>query len=197
MAIEKAPPPFRQLRFLGGVIVSPCLSMHCPRFFQPLHDNLASFRRLLDFLQIHLELFDQNPHTFSVCLWYWHEVIRCHVDGIPLRLKEFHIDASKNSGQSNVQFCIGKIHAYTIAGTFGKANEIFRERLISTVAARISKPAVRAKVLARRENALVVMLNIGSHADRDARRDGVWAVLNSGVKYTRESLRNPGRKSEC
>ena len=104
---------------------------------------------------------------------------------------------SKKSRQSNVQLCIGKIHAYTVAGAFAKADKILRERVIGTGGPRIPKPAVGVEGLAGRENALVVMLNVGSQADGDARRDGVGAVLNGGVRYARESLRGPVREPEC
>ena len=123
-------------------------------------------------------------------------MIRCHVDCIPLRLEEFHSDTSKNSRHADVQLRIGKIHTQTAAGAFGKTDEILRERLISAGSLRISKPAAGVESLARRENALIVVLNIDSLTDGDARRDGVGAVLNSGVKDTRESLRGPVRKPE-
>lgn len=149
------------------------------------------------FLHRHFELFDQNPHTFSACLWCLHEVIRCHVDRVPLSLKELHFHVSKYSRQSNVQLRRAKIHAQTVTGAFAEADEISRERLISTGSLGVVKPAVGHEGVAGRKYTLVMMLNIASQADRDARQDGVGAVFNGRLEYARGSLRGPVGESEC
>lgn len=59
------------------------------------------------------------------------------------------------------------------------------------------KPAVRVEGVARRKNPLVMVLNVGSHADRDAWRDRVRAILNGRVRYARKSLRDPARDPKC
>ena len=148
-------------------------------------------------LQRHFELFDQNPHTFGACLWCLHDVIRCHVDRVPLSLEELHFHQSKYSRQSNVQLRIAKIHAQTVTGAFAEADEIRRERLISTGSLGVVKPAVRYEGVAGRKYTFVMMLDIASQADGDARRNGVGAVFHGRLEYARGSLRGPVGESEC
>ena len=94
----------------------------------------------------------------------------------------------KNSRQSNIQLCIGKIHAQTATAAFAKADEIRRERLICARSFGVIEPAVGVEGLARRKYTLIVVLNTASQADGDARRDGIGVVFNRRVKYARESL---------
>lgn len=115
-------------------------------------------------------------------------MIRCHVDRIPLSLKELHFHTSENSRQSNIHQGIGKSHAQTATAAFAKADEIRRERLVCTGNFGAVEPAVGIEGLAGRKYTLVVVLNTASQADGDARRDGVGAVLNRRVEYARESL---------
>ena len=104
---------------------------------------------------------------------------------------------SEYSRQSNVQLRIGKIHPQTVTGAFAETDEIRRERLISTGSIGVVKPAVGPEGVTGRKYTLVVMLNIASQADRDARRDSVGAVLNGRVEDARGSLRDPVGESEC
>lgn len=118
-------------------------------------------------------------------------MIRCHVDGIPLRVEEFHIHPAKESCQANEQLCVSQIHSQAVAAAFGKTDEVFRERLFGVGALRAVKPAVGREGLAARKYALIVVLNIASQADGNARRNGVRAEFDGGARYARESLRNP------
>lgn len=143
----------------------------------PFHDRLNPSARIVQ-KKSKSGLFDQNPHALSACLWYLHHVIRRHVDGIPLRLEELHVDVSENGRQSNVQLRMGKIDAQTAARAFAEADEIARERLLGTASLGVAEPAIRVECVAARKISLVVVLVVACQADRDARQDGVRAVCD-------------------
>lgn len=115
-------------------------------------------------------------------------MIHCHVDGISLRLEEFHVHVSKKRRESDVNLCIGEIHADAVAGAFAEADEIVRKRLLRVGDLRVVKPAVGIEGVAGGKNAFVVVLNVGSQADGDTWWNGVGTIFNGRVKYTRESL---------
>lgn len=115
-----------------------------------------------------------------------------HVDGIALRLEEVHVGhLSEQRREANVQLGVAQVHAQTAAAAFAEADEIPRERLAVRIIGLVAEPAVRVEGLAARENPLVVMLDEARHADGHARRDRVGAVLDRGIEYASESLRDP------
>lgn len=118
-------------------------------------------------------------------------MISRHVDGISLRLEEFHVDVSENGCQPNVKLRVRQIDAQAAARAFAEADEIARERLVGAAALGVAEPAVRVECLAARKISLVVVLVVACQTDWNARRDGVRAVCNGGVEYARKSLRGP------